>query len=171
MRELKTLGRENADDTFLWITGVLETRCIPYQLTGGVAAKVYGALREVNDIDLEVPDEQVALLEPDVRPFLIEGPGPLKDEWWDIGAILVLDVRGQFADISGANAVKIFDTQTRRGWVEASSDLTTAERHIVCGKEVPVVAREFLAQYKRLLFGDHQRSDVAAVERAMREET
>jgi hypothetical protein len=144
------------------MTDMLERRGIPYQVTGGVAAKLYGSQRDVNDIDLELPNERLAELVPDTAPYIVQGPERLKDGWWDVD-ILVLEYKGQLLDVCGLDDVRIFDTQAGRGWVEAPSDLSRAELHVICGKKVPVVARAMLADYKKLLFGDHQRQDVEAV--------
>ena len=44
----------NAKTAFLWIIRILKKHRVPYQVTGGLAAKIYGAKRKLNDIDIDI---------------------------------------------------------------------------------------------------------------------
>ena len=37
-----------------WIVEILNRNHIPYQLVGGLAAKIYGSARDINDIDIDI---------------------------------------------------------------------------------------------------------------------
>ncbi|HLG76660.1 MAG TPA: hypothetical protein VKX46_09600 [Ktedonobacteraceae bacterium] len=62
-----------------WIVSLLKRYAIPYQISGGLAARAYGATRPLVDIDLcaslqESPHCQAFLAE--IRPYLIREWGP-----------------------------------------------------------------------------------------------
>ena len=146
-----------------WIVGILETHRVPFQITGGFAAHIYGSGRPVNDIDIDVPDDKMELLLPDIAPYVTSGPARYVDERWDTKLITVV-YHGQDLDICGADTMRIFDDATRR-WFDMPSHLDTARPQEVFGIRVPVIDPAELVAYKRLLIGDHQKVDIAAVQR------
>ncbi len=156
--------QELSREAFHWIIGILRKRNIPFQLTGGLAAKIYGSPRDLNDIDIEVPDDRIYELKPDVEMFTQYGPAHLLDERWDLH-LLVLNYKGQLIDISGSDQVRICDARTGI-WKECPADLSKAESHEVFGIRVPVVDRKFLAMYKQMLKGEHQVIDVNAIQKS-----
>jgi hypothetical protein len=62
---METRGSASA---FQWIVRILETRAIPFAISGGLAAKSYGSLRELNDIDIDIPDDSFCKIVPEVAP-------------------------------------------------------------------------------------------------------
>ena len=44
---------------FRWIVGLLEELAIPFLLVGGLAARAYGASRELADIDFYAPGNRL----------------------------------------------------------------------------------------------------------------
>jgi hypothetical protein len=163
---LKTMQHPRLEEAFHWIVGILRKHDMPFQLSGGMAAHVYGSGRPINDIDIEVPNARLAELVPDVREFLEEGPFHLVDERWDLD-IMVLNYHGQILDMCGDKPVRICDARTGT-WCDMPSDLSTARMMTVFGVEIPVVDPEKLADYKVMLAGDHQKIDVAAVQEYLR---
>ncbi len=149
------------DIALSWIVSILRKHDIPFQLSGGFAAHQYGATRPVNDIDIDLPEDKIDVLLPDIGPYIVFSPGRYRDEKWDL-LLVTLDYYGQEIDLGGAYDTKIFDKATGE-WIRFPARLDAARMMRVFGIEVPVVAPDDLIAYKRLLDGEHQRSDAAAI--------
>lgn len=67
-----------------WIVGILEKHNVPYQISGGFAARLYGATRPINDIDIDIAHDGFEKILPEVREYIFFGPADYKDEKWDI---------------------------------------------------------------------------------------
>lgn len=145
-----------------WIVGILKNHNVPFQITGGFAAKIYGSNRHVNDIDIDIPENNFNEITKDIEPYIVFGPGRYKDKRWDL-QLITLDYFGQEIDIGGANETNIYDDAAQR-WKHCPSNLETAQIHRVLDLELPVMDPNDLAQYKKLLEGDHQAEDIKAVE-------
>lgn len=158
-------AQELSTEAFHWIIGILRERNIPFQITGGLAAKIYGSPRDLNDIDIEIPDERINELKSDVEQYIEYGPAHWLDERWDL-QLLMLNYKGQLIDISGSDRICICDARTGV-WKECPSDLSTAELHQIFGLNVPIVNREFLVMYKQMLKGEHQTIDIDAIQKSL----
>lgn len=145
-----------------WIVDILNTHHIPYQITGGVAAHIYGAVRPINDIDIDIPEDYFDLIIADVKDYITLGPEHHVADTWDV-MLLTLNYHGQEIDIGGAFNTKIFDDRTQT-WVHCPAHLDTAEIHTIHGIDVPIVNPHDLVAYKKLLNGKHQTTDIAAVQ-------
>lgn len=129
----------NTEEAFHWIIGVLKKHDIPFQITGGLAAKSYGSPRPLNDFE---------------------------DERWDI-LLMTLEYKDQEIDIDGGYGIKICDARTGK-WVPVPTDFSRYEEREIFGIKVPVILRQDLAQYKRMLVGEHQKVDIQAVEASLK---
>lgn len=138
-----------ATEALHWITDILRARGIPYQIAGGLAANVYGSPRPLNDIDIDVPDDHLAEIVPDVREHIEFGPAHFVDDDWDL-QLLTLNYHGQHIDLSGVDTVKVFD-KAKGKWVDVSGDPADAELHAVLGITVPVIKPKELIFYKSIL--------------------
>ena len=155
----------NTEKAFNRILYVLNRKEIPFQISGGFAAKIYGSPRPLNDIDIEVPDDKIEYVVPDVRQYIVSGPGRYKDERWDLN-LMTLNIRGQEIDISGGYGVKICDARTGV-WTPCPVDFSDYELREVFGNYVPVIPKRKLIEYKKMLVGAHQRIDIEAVEKSL----
>ena len=90
---------EDLKIALVWITQILKSRQIPYQITGGLAARAYGAERPINDIDIEIPDNRIDDILPEIRQYIIEGPLHFNDGVWELN-LITLRYKGQFIDLS-----------------------------------------------------------------------
>lgn len=140
---------QKATEALEWIVGILQKHNIPFQLTGGIAAKAYGATRPLNDIDIDVPNDRIKDLLPDVKDYVIFGPARYKDDDWDL-LLLTLNYKGQDIDIGGGDDDKVFD-KAEGTWFPVGADLSVADTCEVLGLMVPVMSPHTLMDYKRRL--------------------
>ena len=69
---------------FRWIVGLLRRRRILFQIFGGLAARAYGATRELADIDIAIPNSRFHEILPDIRRYVTDGPRRYRDRHWDL---------------------------------------------------------------------------------------
>ena len=143
-----------------WITNILKKYEVPFQISGGCAAKIYGSPRELNDIDIDIPENYFSKIISDVKPYIIYGPDQYKDNKWDL-YLMTLNYAGQEIDIGSGNA-KI-STKDRDKWIDFSTDFSKAVKKTFLGLEVPVIPKEDLVNYKQLLDGEHQQVDIESI--------
>ncbi len=75
---------EKAAKALRWIVDILHNQQIAFQISGGLAARVYGSTRELDDIDIDIPEESFAIIQPAIQSHIIFGPEQLKDQSWNI---------------------------------------------------------------------------------------
>ncbi len=98
-----------------WMVGILNKHKIEYQIAGGFAAKVFGSLRPLNDIDFDIHDNDFSKILPEIKPYIIFGPTRYKDDKWDT-ELITLNYFGQEIDISGADTLKMSNKE-RTKWI------------------------------------------------------
>ena len=143
-----------------WIVSELNHRDIPYQISGGFAAKLYGSPRPLNDIDIDIPDAAFAEIAPVLRPYLSYGPARYVDAKWDI-LLMTAEYGVQEIDVSGGTSARM----TSKGdieWLESPCDFSRTLRMPFEGIELSVIHPTDLAAYKSHLNGEHQAHDIAA---------
>lgn len=145
-----------------WITGILTRLDIPYQVTGGLAANLYGASRDIHDIDIYVPGEAMGKLEEELQTYIEFGPTHYTDRHWDL-VFMSLDYSGQKIEFADADRVHYFDSENRR-WVRKSIKFEKSETKEFHGIEVPVMPRDQLIDYKRRLNREVDRQDLSEIE-------
>ena len=137
--------KRNTRAAFLWIIDILEKNNIPFQITGGFAARVYGAKRRLADIDIDIPEIKFRKLLPSVKAHRIFGPKRYRDKTFDV-LLITLIYAGQKIDISGCESEKYYDRKQNR-WVR-SKGLSHSVKRTIYGKSVPVIPLENLIKYK-----------------------
>jgi hypothetical protein len=131
-----------------WLLSILRANNIDYQITGGLAANLYGSSRELYDIDLEVSDSDVYRLSEICREYIIYGPERYVDEHFDL-LLMTLDYGGQLIDVCGIDSMSI------RG---ESQEIDLGSAVEVDGYRV--VRLEDLVYYKKLLCRDVDLIDI-----------
>jgi hypothetical protein len=150
---------KNTEKAFTWIVGLLQKHSIPFQISGGFAARVYGVERELNDIDIGIPDDRFADLYPEVRDYLRYGPAHYTDEQWDL-QLMSLKYEGQKIDIAGRTTITFYDKDTQ-SWIPGHRDLQVCEMREVFGILVPIIPKDALIAYKTKLGREVDVFDVA----------
>lgn len=140
---------EHIKITLLWITDILKKHQIPFQISGGVAARAYGATRPIADIDIDIPNDKFEIVKKEVSSFITYGPAHFKSDKWDL-LLMTLNYKGQEIDLSGIYQAKIFNEETD-SWVEFFDDLSSAVICDVLGLQLPVIPKHSLISYKKIL--------------------
>jgi len=65
---------KNTENAFKWIVGILKKNNIPFQISGGLAARLYGSSRPLFDIDIDILDSSINKLAPLVQDYITYGP-------------------------------------------------------------------------------------------------
>jgi hypothetical protein len=98
-------------EAFTWIVGLLRKHKIPFHISGGFAANIYGSNRPL--VDIEIPDKKIFEIQNDVKKFIIYGPKRYKDKEFDL-LRMTLKYKGQEIDICGINSQKLFDKKANK---------------------------------------------------------
>ncbi len=146
-----------------WITEILKRKNIPYQISGGFAAKIYGSERPLNDIDIDIPEDKFESILAEIKPYITYGPDQLNDGKWDT-KLITLNFKGQEIDIGGAFETKI-SNKKRTKWIPYPIDFSKSLKMKVEGLEISVISPEELIKYKQHLDGEHQTVDINAVKK------
>jgi predicted nucleotidyltransferase len=152
---------KNTSEAFKWIVKILCNHSVPFQITGGLAARIYGSPRELTDIDIDIPDERFWEILPEVKEYIIFGPERYKDEQWDI-LLLTLKYHEQNIDLSGADSIKLFDFHAKT-WFVPPHDFSKYETKEIFGFSVPVITKEDLIFYKSKIFRECDQIDLEAM--------
>ena len=136
-----------------WIVDLLETRTIPFQVAGGLAARAHGATRPLFDLDFYVPTARlpdiVAAAEADPMVRIVRALAPYRDADWDL-TFAALDYAGQRIELGGADQAWYFDRALGR-WRAAAIDFAASEQRTALGVVIPVMPLAELVAYKRAL--------------------
>lgn len=155
---------KNPKKALIWITDILKRYHIPFQISGGLAARAYGATRDLEDIDIDIPDNCFDLIKDELKEYIIFGPERFKDGNWDL-LLMTLDYNDQPIDLSGAHQTKIFDSHTKC-WHLLQTDFSKVEIKNLFGLNFPIIPRHELIAYKQMLGREVDISDVDALLKA-----
>ena len=61
---------QNLKSALIWITDILKKHSVPFQITGGLAARAYGATRPIADIDIDIPEDKFDIIKNEVINFM-----------------------------------------------------------------------------------------------------
>jgi hypothetical protein len=160
--KIKHQFRKNTVQAFQWIIAILRKNKIPFQVTSGLAAKLYGSGRRLFDIDLDVPEERFQDIVRHVNRYIVYGPEQHVSSHFNL-KLLTLKYRGQSIDIGGAYKPRIRHS-SKDGWHKCPTNFADAKKLLVMGRIVPVVSREELIHYKGLVRRKVDLEDIQAIE-------
>jgi hypothetical protein len=152
-----------AEKAFLWITDRLEEHKIPYQVVGGLAARAYGVERPLADIDIDMSFEGAEDFFTAIRPPLPDHPDHIVTEEWDL-IYYTFQYDGQVIDLSDIRHTFMRDRKNNR-WHKHEADFSKSVPMVIFGKTVPVIPKNALIGYKKILNRDVDIADMVALEK------
>ena len=160
--------QEKTTNALRWIVEILDRNKIPYKIGGGFAAKVYGADRPVNDIDISLSGKYFPVIVPEVSGYITSGPKHYLNEKWDC-TTLSLNYHGQDIDMTDVDTLKMTDLAKTK-WIQVKSiRLYDGIKTDINGLSVSIMDPRDLICYKKELGGDHQLTDIKAVQKYLAE--
>lgn len=154
--------QKNTKAAFIWIIDILKRLNVPFQIAGGLAANLYGANRPLEDIDIDIPEECFSIIKSEVKDFIVYEPTRFKDETWDL-MLMTLNYKGQLIDISGAFHTKMHNKFTNE-WQTVTTDFSNAEIKKCFDIDVPVIPKNELLFYKKIIARPVDLIDVDQIE-------
>lgn len=139
----------NTKKCLLWITTILKELNIPFQISGGLAARAYGSTRELADIDIDIPENYFEILKDHVNQYIIFGPDNFKDENWGL-LLMTLNYEEQEIDLGGAYQTKVRRSLNSK-WHPIAVDFSKSIILDVLGLKLPVIPKHDLLAYKKIL--------------------
>ncbi|MFA6586231.1 MAG: phosphotransferase [Candidatus Paceibacterota bacterium] len=146
-----------------WIIGILNKHKIEYQISGGLAGRMFGSNRELHDIDIDISERYFSIILPEIKEYIIYGPDRYKDAKWDV-ELITLNYFGQEIDISGVDTILISNKE-RSKWIHYPSHLDKTLNMKIDGLEVEIINLKDFIEYKKELDGEHQLEDIKAAEK------
>lgn len=125
-----------------WIVNIFKRNRIPFQITGGLAAKAYGAKRKLFDIDIYVPEKYMERVIDKTRKYIVLGPKHSKTKNWDLEYIKII-YAGQRIEIGSPEKTKMFDKE-RGKWIKENINFFKPETKEVFGLKVPIIPKKQL---------------------------
>jgi len=157
-----TEQNQRVEAALRWIADTLSTRNVAFQIVGGLAARAYGATRQIADIDLYAPASELKSVLHELEPFVTRPLARHSDQHWDL-IFMRLEYGGQTIEIAVGDGAKYRDS--RGAWHDAAVDYAASELIDVLGVTVPVMPRHQLMSYKRRLDRTVDRADVHEIAR------
>lgn len=145
-----------------WIVEILTTHRVPFQTVGGLAARAYGATRELVDLDFYIEMDRFPAIEPEVAPHLVRPPRHHSDDSWDI-TFAQLVYKGQKIELGGVENAQFYDRGSQR-WIPQRINFDRSRWMEIFGVSLPVMPREDLVSYKRMLDREVDRLDLAEID-------
>jgi len=133
-------------EAFTWIVAILRKNNVPFQFTGGFAAKLYGSDRPLADFDIDLHDKDIEKLVPQLTPYIVRGPERYIDEQFNIYGVF-LNYKGQKIDLCGSDTQKLYNRKKKR-WEKENINLSKAVKKKAYSKLIPVIPLKNLLHYK-----------------------
>jgi hypothetical protein len=153
---------ENQKEVLTFLVQTLNSEDIVFQVSGGLAAIAHGATRPLYDIDLEIHKEDVETVRRLFKDYItedwnndLEGDDDQFDIW-----MMKLEIKGVPIDINQVEDVYLISKTGER--TLQPSDMDT-EPKVVEGITIPVLRKEPLIAYKKLLARDTDLVDIEQI--------
>lgn len=131
-----------------WIVEILKNHSIRYRIGGGLAAHMYGSNRQVQDIDIVIPEADLKNIVPVIKPYITYGPTRYKDSKWDC-ELVTITYHGQEIDICGGDSLRM-STKDELHWLSLNEPrFWDTVRFSVNGLDIEVMNPRALLEYKK----------------------
>lgn len=141
------------------VVQTLTSENIEFQVSGGLAAIAHGATRPLYDIDIEIYKKDVEKVRSLFKEYITEdwnnepsGPDDQFDIW-----MMKLEIKGVPVDINQLEDLYLI---TKSGERILQSPIMNTELKVVEGISLPVIKKEALIAYKRILARDTDLIDI-----------
>lgn len=145
---------------FKKVISILKENHITFQVTGGLAAIVYGAKRSLYDIDIDIAKKDIQKIKELFSDYITEDLHHLQNGKFDI-YVMTLKIDGVEIDISQAEENYIIDEEGKK--IGGDADISNARIMEIDGIEVPVEDKDELISYKRILGRDTDLIDIKQI--------
>jgi hypothetical protein len=159
--QITAQDNRDPEKAFLWITHLLEIHGVPFQITGGLAARIHGASRPLADIDIDMDYSAAETFFADVDQWIVSGPDHVEGENWNI-LYCTLIYKGQSIDLCDTERAFIRGGP-EESWRAYIVNLDQPEWREVYGKKTPIMPKDKLIAYKKILNRDVDRADIAGL--------
>jgi len=153
----------SSKEALIWIVDILDKKSIPYQIVGGLAARLHGVKRPLADIDFDIPAEFAQDLANFLSPYVSK---PLKryiEELWDIQYFQII-YKGQKIEFGCEPGAKIFDRKNNT-WIDLNTDFKNSVEVLFEGKKLMVIPFNELIWYKSILDRDVDQIDLSELKK------
>jgi hypothetical protein len=156
---------KNTRESLKWIASILNQNDITYRLGGGMAMKLYGSERPVNDIDISVSGKDFRKIIPLTKDYITSEPRHYKNEKWDCNT-LSLSHNGQEIDLTDVDTLRM-SSKDKNQWIK-NKDIYEKYSDVkidIDGIEINLMNPKTLLEYKKELDGKHQEEDIIFLEK------
>lgn len=147
----------------IFLIETLQKNNIEFQISGGLAAIIHGVARPLYDIDLEIHKEDVETIHTLFKDYITEDWNndlDGADDQFDIW-MMKLEIDGVPVDINQVEEVYLISKTGERTLQPSGMDTEPKE---FMGLTIPVLRREPLIAYKKILARDIDLADVKQLE-------
>jgi len=144
-----------------WVIKILRDQKVPYQISGGLCARFYGATRRINDIDIDIRKIDFPCLQAIILPYVIFGPDQYIDKKWNV-FIMILKYQDQLIEFTSGDFSEISNTD-RTKWLVFRYDLQDVNIIPWEGTTINLMRPEKILRYKKHLDGKKQKEDIKAI--------
>ncbi|KAB0317175.1 MazG-related protein [Vibrio diabolicus] len=140
---------DRVKEALIWFKGILESERIDYQIVGGLAATIYGGSRVVADIDLYIHNGDAEKLLAKVGSYVSKPLTHYVEYGWDLEYFQLI-YHSQKIEVGLSKGTRIqsaLDGSWHRLEVNFSNSVSMCYQNV----EVPVIPKDELIKYKRLL--------------------
>ena len=148
---------------FNWIIKILQKYNVLFEITGGLAARVYGSKRKLEDIDIEMPNRFFDVIMPAIREHVVYGPKRYCDNSFDL-FLVTLKYKGQLIDISGSSDEKIYNKKIK-AWTKEKVNYSKTVLKKIFSHFVPVISKTELVKYKSRISRKVDKKDLEYLKR------